>query len=188
MALKIPVKAGDVSNLTDARFFASHEVDMLGFCFDPLSDNYISPTEALAIAGWISGPHIVAECNNQDEENILEIIAFMNVGIVQLHWDYPLPFLHSLQQRDLRIILDISTASPSAVLDVLQYDCVDFFLITEAQFDAIPLLQNEKSIVRIQSIDNCDKYPAIQLSGTKEEATGIKLYAFEGSVLDELAM
>lgn len=48
-----------IGNLTDARFFASWEVDWLGFNFDPGSAQYISPVKAAAIREWISGPSIV---------------------------------------------------------------------------------------------------------------------------------
>ena len=55
------VKAGSITNLTDARFFAAYDVDFIGFNFDPKSPDYISPQNALAIKGWITGPKIVAE-------------------------------------------------------------------------------------------------------------------------------
>ena len=70
------VKAGSITNLTDARFFAAYDVDFIGFNFDPKSPDYISPQNALAIKGWITGPKIVAEFANQDIENIKNIIHF----------------------------------------------------------------------------------------------------------------
>ncbi len=84
MPLKIPVKAGSITNLTDARFFAAFEVQYIGFCFDPQSPNYISPQNALAIKGWIHGPKIVAEFANQDLDNVQNIIQFFEPDVLEL--------------------------------------------------------------------------------------------------------
>lgn len=184
MALKIPVKAGAISNLTDARFFAAFEVAMLGFCFDPQNENYISPQEAQAIKAWISGPKIVAEFANQDEENVLNIIDFLDVEIIQLTTDYSEQFIHQLQQKGLQIILDFSTATQDIILDFLEIENIAFFIITETQFEDIKILQNKNVIVIIQSENYFNHYPAIQINGTKEKSTGIKLFEFEGNVLD----
>ncbi|MEY4135294.1 MAG: hypothetical protein RL386_1644 [Bacteroidota bacterium] len=47
-----------IGNLTDARFFASWEVDWLGFNFDTGSAQYIPPAKAAAIREWVAGPSI----------------------------------------------------------------------------------------------------------------------------------
>lgn len=52
------IMAMGVGNLTDARFFASWEVDWLGFNFDPGSPQYIPPAKAAAIREWVTGPAI----------------------------------------------------------------------------------------------------------------------------------
>ena len=77
------IKAGSITNLTDARFFAAYDVDYIGFCFDPVSPDYISPQNALAIKGWISGPKIVAEFVNQDLDNVKNIISFFEPDVVE---------------------------------------------------------------------------------------------------------
>jgi len=78
------IKAAAISNLTDARFFAAYGVDYIGFCFDPLSPDYISPQNALAIKGWISGPKIVAEFANQDIDNIKNIVTFFEPDVIEI--------------------------------------------------------------------------------------------------------
>jgi len=47
--LKIKVKASQITNLTDARYFAAWEVEWLGFNFDEGSAHYIPPVEMKAI-------------------------------------------------------------------------------------------------------------------------------------------
>lgn len=59
--LKIKVKASQITNLTDARYFAAKEVEWLSFNFTEGSENYIDPMKAKAMFEWVHGPHIVAE-------------------------------------------------------------------------------------------------------------------------------
>jgi phosphoribosylanthranilate isomerase len=59
--LKIKVKASQITNLTDARYFAAKEVAWLSFNFTEGSENYIEPIRARAMFEWVEGPHIVGE-------------------------------------------------------------------------------------------------------------------------------
>ena len=59
--LKIKVKASQITNLTDARYFAAKEVAWLSFNFTEGSENYIDPMRARAMFEWVEGPHIVGE-------------------------------------------------------------------------------------------------------------------------------
>ena len=59
--LKIKVKASQITNLTDARYFAAKEVEWLSFNFTEGSENYIDPMKAQAMFEWVEGPHIVGE-------------------------------------------------------------------------------------------------------------------------------
>jgi phosphoribosylanthranilate isomerase len=88
MPLNKQVKAGSITHLTDARFFAAYDVAYIGFCFDPQSPDYISPQAALAIKGWINGPQIVAEFANQDVDNVINIIEFFQPDIAELDSQY----------------------------------------------------------------------------------------------------
>lgn len=185
MALKIPVKAGAISNLTDARFFAAFEVAMLGFCFDPQNENYISPQEAQAIKAWISGPKIVAEFANQDEENVQNIIDFFKPDILQLSTSYSVDWMMALQQKGYTIILDCNTATNETLATLLQTTNFSYYLITEKQFAETDLLHNKNCIVIITTELN-KSFPAIQINGTPEKSTGIKLFEWEGEMLDAL--
>jgi phosphoribosylanthranilate isomerase len=59
--LRIKVKASQITNLTDARYFAAKEVAWLSFNFTEGSENYIEPIRARAMFEWVEGPHIVGE-------------------------------------------------------------------------------------------------------------------------------
>jgi phosphoribosylanthranilate isomerase len=61
MPLKTLVKAGSITNLSDARYCAGMGVDMLGFRVVEGQGNYIPPKLYQEIRGWVSGPLVVAE-------------------------------------------------------------------------------------------------------------------------------
>lgn len=64
--LKTKVKAGNITNLSDARYCAGMGVDWLGF---PVSD--IDPKTLAEITGWVSGPQFVLEVTTQNPERLL---------------------------------------------------------------------------------------------------------------------
>lgn len=62
--LKIKVKASQITNLTDARYFAAKEVEWLSFNFQEGTDNHIDPMSARTMFEWVQGPRIVGEFDN----------------------------------------------------------------------------------------------------------------------------
>ncbi len=64
--LKTKVKAGNITNLSDARYCAGMGVDWLGF---PVSD--IDPKTLAEITGWVSGPQFVLEVTTQNPDQLL---------------------------------------------------------------------------------------------------------------------
>ncbi len=71
--LKYPVYVRSITNLSDARYCAGMGVEMIGFCFDSQSDDFIEPSIALGIMGWISGVKIVAEFGDDSHEYIVMV-------------------------------------------------------------------------------------------------------------------
>jgi phosphoribosylanthranilate isomerase len=61
MSLKTVVKINRITNLTDARYCSGMHVDVLGFCLEPTSPNYISGNQFQEITGWIAGIDYAAE-------------------------------------------------------------------------------------------------------------------------------
>lgn len=57
--LKIKIKASDITNLTDARYFAAKEVEWLCFNFNEQEESYIDPMKARAMFEWVQGPQIL---------------------------------------------------------------------------------------------------------------------------------
>jgi len=64
MGLKLSVKIGDVTNLSDARYAAGMGVDYIGFNIDPSSENFVTAKTFEEITKWISGVGIIGEIGN----------------------------------------------------------------------------------------------------------------------------
>jgi phosphoribosylanthranilate isomerase len=68
--LKLKIKASQITNLTDARYFAAKEVEWLSFNFAENTDNYIEPMRARAMFDWVEVPHIIGEFDGFDVEAV----------------------------------------------------------------------------------------------------------------------
>ena len=66
--LKAKIKISQITNLTDARYFAAWGVDYLGFDIHPDSDAFVNPAKLKEIAEWVEGPEIVLEFDGQPEK------------------------------------------------------------------------------------------------------------------------
>lgn len=91
MALLYKLKAGGITNLTDARYFNALEADWLGFNLDVLNENSISMKEAQAIKGWLFEPKIVLECgHHQDKVEIVYLSNELQVEAIQVDVEHPI--------------------------------------------------------------------------------------------------
>jgi hypothetical protein len=89
MALQYKLKAGGITNLTDARYFNALEADWLGFNLDVLAENSIGLQEAQAIKSWLFAPNIVLECgHHQDKEEMVFLGNELEVAAVQVNWQH----------------------------------------------------------------------------------------------------
>ncbi len=77
--LKTRVKAGGITNLTDARYFAAWEVEWLGFCLDPNAQPHLSPQEMMAIREWVEGVRVVGEFNMQSAAELEASIQLLQL-------------------------------------------------------------------------------------------------------------
>ncbi len=77
MGLKLSVKIGDVTNLSDARYAAGMGVDYIGFNIDTKSDNFVTASKFNEIANWISGVGIIGEIGANQPSNKEEYPAYL---------------------------------------------------------------------------------------------------------------
>ena len=97
---QLPVKASQISNLTDARYFAARGIDWLAFDLDPGSDAYLSLAEIHAICEWVEGPKIVGSFGLLDADEIVKIKNELNLDAIQLHPFMPLYQLEVLEKEN----------------------------------------------------------------------------------------
>ena len=81
--LKIKVKAGSITNLTDARYFAAREVEWLGFPIGS-GEGLIEPAKVKAIAEWVDGVKIVGEFSFSTPAEIISLGQQIGLDAVQV--------------------------------------------------------------------------------------------------------
>lgn len=99
--LKTKVKASQITNLTDARYFAALEVEWLGFNLDKGSETFIEPQNAMAIKEWVEGPKIAGEFGLQDIATIRTYINEIGLDVVQLSHFSPVSDAIMLNEVDV---------------------------------------------------------------------------------------
>ena len=167
MPLKKIIKAGAITRLTDARFFAAYEVAYLGFCFDPASPDYISPQEALAIKGWITGPQIVAEFNNQDADNVLNIIRFLEPDVAELSAQYGAADIAKIADTEVLLAYHTSFDQRNSVPEDALY-----ILLTDLPQNA----ELAPNWMVDATYNHLLHHGLLQVKGSPEKETGVKLF------------
>lgn len=104
--LKTKIKAGSITNLTDARYFAAREVEWLGFDFSVGSDSYIAPAQMLAIKEWVDGVKFVGEFNLESVSDIRSAITTLQLDAVQISMVSPEETLRELVE-EISVIKEI---------------------------------------------------------------------------------
>ena len=85
--LTIKIKASDITNLTDARYFAAKDVEWLSFNFMEGAASYIEPMKARAIFEWVEGPIIVGEFGHMTADEINFYTEGWGLKAVQVGYD-----------------------------------------------------------------------------------------------------
>ena len=143
MSLKSFVKINSINNLSDARYCAGMNVDLLGFNLDALSSDYLSPEKFNEITSWTSGIQFVGEFGDSSAELINDIIA-----------DYPVNYI---QSNDISILSKVD--SPLHKILVHSIDTLKSGMLFENIHLLIiegPDTLNEEQIDLIKSISNVD--------------------------------
>ncbi len=131
--LKTSIKAGSITNLTDARYFAAWEVEWLGFNLEPDSPDFILPIEMKAIREWVEGPKIVGEFHSSSVETIQEAIIQLSLDAIQCAMEMDEASLQKI--KDVAIIKEIVVKDEDEAIDLIEYHInkyspyVDIFLI-----------------------------------------------------------
>ena len=79
----IKIKASQINNLTDARYFAALGVEWIGFKLDLSSDDRVEPALFHGIRSWIEGPKIVAEIGKTPIELFSQVYELDSFDLLQ---------------------------------------------------------------------------------------------------------
>lgn len=82
--LKTRIKAGQITNLTDARYFAARGVSWLGFQLDAGGEGHISPQMFSAIKEWVEGPLFVGTFGASTAAEINESAEILKLDMIQV--------------------------------------------------------------------------------------------------------
>lgn len=115
--LKTKVKASQINNLTDARYFAARGVEWLGFSFSQSKDS-ISLMEAKAIREWVDGVAIVAEIGHNNQQDMGQIMRILNPDFFQLP-QQAVGFVNSSAPQ-MPFILELSIDNNTNVASILK--------------------------------------------------------------------
>jgi phosphoribosylanthranilate isomerase len=193
--MKLKVYAADITNLTDARYFAAMGADYLGFHCDEGHPSFIAKAKIREIMDWVEGPQGILFFSGWQDINIMESLlnitgcTGLHVGLAYTlhHVQSPILFRDALPDmvsnfdsaKDLNIVIRMGTEflsdNPDEVSQLYklcrEYSCfLDFGQLPE---NLLPLLEE------IQP-------SGIVLRGGAEEKTGVKSFDYLDALFDTL--
>jgi len=164
--LKVKVKASQITNLTDARYFAAWEVEWLGFNFDQGSEHYILPQNMKAIKEWVEGVQVVGEFSFASAEDINEAVELLELNAVQVGMFTEVPVLEKITAAPIIKEVVISPEVDEVSLENHLEQCaphVEYFLLSfEKNGTTWEMLKNGESQVGNVFLEKlCGKYKII---------------------------
>lgn len=172
--LKTKIKISQVTNLTDARYFAAMGADFLGFTIHPDHPQFVSPPQLKEIMDWVEGPETVLEIPDVIDD--LWLSNYRNL-LEDYYLESPIsnfyPDFHVLSSLDMNIadkecFIIYQSATPwKAQQDIISYLCSKY---KDRIFLDVPF-----EVKELESLLSLNPYGMI-LRGGEEEKTGYKSY------------
>ncbi len=207
--LKLKIKASQITNLTDARYFAAKEVNWLSFNFAEKTENYIEPMRARAMFDWVEVPHIVGEFDGFDADAVNFYAENWGIKAVQIGEK-----TEAFDVKSAHILKEISVESHTTadilrgLLSPLKNIVAAFQLNFDAHhlsFSAIKnntyaldvadlsslccefniILNIDFQLVELEDIINLNPF-GLSLKGGEEERVGVKSYDELDEIFDTL--
>ena len=83
------IKAVNITNLTDARYFAAQGVTYMHFDLRETSPAYISLTQAMTIIDWIDGVNFIGQWDTGDVAVLNRFLTNTSIKAVQIEEKFP---------------------------------------------------------------------------------------------------
>lgn len=186
MSLKTKVKAGNITNLSDARYCAGMGVDWLGF-----PSNAIDPKTFAEITNWVTGPQFILEIDSHSlsDEYPIEFIqtdskqlgnstfskAKLIITLPITDWEKAKELIRTNKDRIEFLVVSNLTGDHHKDGDMIKSmtDQAEVFI----DLDSSPYSLNEVLKFKITGIN---------ISGNQELKPGLKDYAELADVLEQL--
>jgi len=207
--LKINIKIGNITNLSDARYAAGIGAGFAGFCLDKNKEGYLTAAKAKEITGWMEGPCLVGEWDECEPNEIAETILEAGIDYVQLNAFNP-DIIKALQRVSIiqNIYIDdyAHTGDIIKAIDSVQYGVNHFMLsfrdnakqdnylsshphklmLTEFCRDYPVWLNFDFTVGNILPLIEEFKPFGINLNGSPEDRTGEKDFDYLNSIVELL--
>lgn len=185
MPLKTLVKVGKITNLSDARYCAGMNVDMLGFVTVQGQENYLPAKEYQDIRGWVSGPKVVAEIYGlKSADELTTILEQYRPDYLELSTQ-ELGFIRS--SLPLLVRLDNNeTVNASSVENLYAVITQNAEIKNSIVSENVLILFDATGSTVSDNLFNNAAINGIVLSGSREESPGLKDYDHLAEVLENL--
>jgi len=176
MQNKLKIKAGNISHLTDARYFAAYGMEWMGFNFKTNDVNKIDIETAKTIIDWIEGPQIIAEFDQLNLDYIFQTCHQLQINNIQLpiehfttelndyevFWKGKASHLNKMEAFHKNVLVE-NFSDVEIVKGILQKNENTIISLNEN-------LELSKSIIQLPNLK------AIEICGSSEDATGLKAF------------
>ncbi len=185
MSLKTKVKAGNITNLSDARYCAGMGVDWLSFPVD-----IVNPVTFKEITDWVTGPEFILEVN---ETTPLQTIEQYPVKTLEISVDQ-LSLIDLIPSASWIVAIPLS-AWDSMKGDLLKYPSKITLLVVEPDGPDLHQLLDIAAHFKLL-INQSDQYSMVELlslpieginvTGDRELKPGLKDFNKLSAILEEL--
>lgn len=186
--LRLPVLAADITNLTDARYFAAAYVDYMSFCMGEGSDTYVTPQQVKEIVGWVQGPDYLLQFKSRsaDTAYVEWMMESTDVGgaIIggQLDVDLVRAAEPTLVLAEMSSIDDCQLAADGLIITDPSIDWQEVVRRTPTPI----FLDYAMSVEQVRGLLEYEVRPGIVLHGGREEKVGYKSYEDIDEILELL--
>lgn len=174
------LKFSSITNLSDARYAAGMWADFIGFCFDPSKPEYLEPSKAKEIAGWINGPLITGEFGNQPIEWIQDFVKALDLKVVQV----PATFQGDVASLGLKLIATVESEVQTGIMakaDMLITSDENIYKFLKAHYTQPVLMMLDEHYI------NADQFDGIALKGAMEDKPGTRNHSLWNEILEPYA-
>jgi phosphoribosylanthranilate isomerase len=191
------VIARNITNLTDARYFAAKEVGYLVFNLEEGASGYLDPSHMQAMREWVQGPLITGEFGDTAHvDTVNESVRFFgldavivpaplramqvdcNEVIVRLQWNGQAPDVSGMDEGITAYLLDLSGSVPTDWSQVADWAKTHLHKPLFVQFNG--------QVSELNAVRDVLKPYGISLTGGEEEAVGVKSFDEIEAIFDFL--